>query len=85
MNKETMEMFFQWRDIEPDDVCPKCGGVGKHTYGDTTTWRGGTGGQTVTTDVCDLCWGSGSKRFPWTSWKTINNMLDWAREKREKK
>jgi hypothetical protein len=62
-------------------VCPKCGGIGKRAYGDTTTWRGGMGGQQITTDVCDLCWGSGSKRYPWTSWKTIKNMLDWVTDK----
>lgn len=39
--------------------CAKCYGWGVCFYSSTATWRGGMGGQAVTRDVCDLCWGSG--------------------------
>jgi DnaJ-class molecular chaperone len=56
-----------WRGIIPeygDKVCSECGGSGVKGYGDTTTWRGGYGGQQITTDVCDQCWGSGKQNKP---------------------
>jgi hypothetical protein len=40
-------------------ACEKCGGVGGRSYASTATWRGGIGGQAITTDVCDSCWGTG--------------------------
>ncbi len=40
-------------------VCHWCGGFGHRGYGSTATWRGGVGGQVVTQDVCDKCWGTG--------------------------
>lgn len=48
-----------WRGISLETVCPKCSGVGKYTYPNTTTWAGGIGGQALTVDVCDQCWGTG--------------------------
>lgn len=56
-------------DIEEGDFCPECNGSGYKTYGSTATWRGGIGGQAMTTSVCDQCWGSGSKSNPWPSWR----------------
>ncbi len=53
--------------IEDGDFCEDCSGSGYKIYGDTSTWRGGIGGAAMTTDVCDKCWGSGSKRRPWPS------------------
>lgn len=44
--------------------CPACGGEGKRLYNSTATWRGGHGGQSMTTDICDRCWGSGDERIP---------------------
>jgi hypothetical protein len=58
-NDELMARFLQWRQI--DDVCLKCSGSGIRTYGSTATWRGGIGGASMTTDVCDSCWGTGDK------------------------
>jgi DnaJ-class molecular chaperone len=55
------------RYIEPEDQCRECGGSGIKTYGDTTTWRRGIGGQSMTSDVCDKCWGSGEDGKPWPS------------------
>lgn len=42
-----------------DVGCPDCNGTGYKVYGSSATWKGGIGGQTITTDVCDSCWGSG--------------------------
>lgn len=44
--------------------CDKCGGWGARAYGSTSLWRGGTGGQAITTGICDKCWGSGDAEFP---------------------
>lgn len=40
-------------------ACPACGGEGERSYPDTSTWRGGVGGQAFTVGVCDRCWGTG--------------------------
>ena len=47
-------------------ACASCGGHGSRAYGSTATWRGGAGGQAITSDVCDKCWGSGlrDRSFP---------------------
>ena len=58
------ERFLDWRHIDYDDACPKCDGSGRRSYASTATWRGGIGGQAITADVCDVCWGSGSRRQP---------------------
>ena len=55
----SLEYLLQWRGIEPGEECPQCSGSGYRVYGSTATWRGGVGGQTMTADVCDKCWGSG--------------------------
>lgn len=49
------------------DVCEPCGGLGARTYSDTSTWRRGVGGQSITVGVCDSCWGSGDAGRPWPS------------------
>ena len=51
--------WMMWRGVET--VCPECGGAGVRSYSDTTTWRGGAGGQSFTMGTCDHCWGSGDK------------------------
>ena len=59
-NKDFIERVLAWRGIEKkEDVCPKCDGSGKRTYGNTTTYMGGMGGQCLTNDVCNGCWGTG--------------------------
>lgn len=55
------------REIEPEDRCAACGGSGILIYGSTATWHGGVGGQAMTSDVCNKCWGSGDKHTPWPS------------------
>jgi hypothetical protein len=55
--------------VEEGDFCRECNGSGYKVYGSTATWRGGVGGQAMTTSVCDVCWGSGSKSNAWPSWR----------------
>ena len=62
--------MLKWRGIERelgDKPCGSCSGSGVRVYGSTSTWRGGIGGQAVTSDVCDTCWGSGNQSKPWTN------------------
>ena len=40
-------------------ACGMCNGLGHRAYGNTTTWRGGIGGQAITQGTCDKCWGTG--------------------------
>lgn len=49
--------MLDWRGVSVP--CPRCTGSGQCLYGSTATWRGGIGGQAMTWDVCDACWGSG--------------------------
>lgn len=57
------ENFLQSRGVETP--CKFCGGLGTRAYADTSTWHGGIGGQMVTGDVCDHCWGSGDENRHW--------------------
>ncbi len=45
-------------------LCSGCSGTGTRTYGSTSTWRHGIGGQSITDDVCDQCWGTGNAARP---------------------
>ncbi len=60
--------------VEESDFCEECNGSGYQTYGSTAIWRGGIGGQSMTTSVCDKCWGSGSKSTPWPSWRKYEEL-----------
>ncbi len=61
MNKKCYNKFLQWRNLTKEEVCQTCNGSGIRTYGNTTTFHGGIGGQAITVDICDSCWGTGSK------------------------
>ena len=65
------DILIQSRDIEK--VCSSCLGWGIKAYGDTSTWGKGIGGQMMTSDVCDKCWGSGDESKPWKSWKELQS------------
>jgi len=67
------ERFLEARGVETP--CERCHGLGTRTYGSTATWRGGIGGQMVTTSVCDKCWGSGDAHRPWRSWREIELLV----------
>ena len=69
--QETYDACLDWRGIDPERVCQTCGGSGYRVYGGTSTWRGGVGGQTLTRDVCDKCWGSG-ELTAWPSHRRVN-------------
>lgn len=56
---EILEAVLRYRDVE--DPCTTCRGFGTRAYSSTATWRGGMGGQLCTTDVCDMCWGTGDR------------------------
>jgi len=57
---EFLEILCRMRGIE--NPCPRCQGTGVRVYSNTATWLGGIGGATLTSDVCDSCWGSGDMR-----------------------
>ena len=59
--QKIWEDFIRCRGVEPERICEECGGLGVKVYGDTSTWRGGIGGQAITNDVCNRCWGSGDR------------------------
>lgn len=59
----------EFRGIFYEDRCLACDGMGIRSYENTSTWRHGAGGQSITNDVCDACWGSGNTFRPWKSWK----------------
>jgi hypothetical protein len=65
--EDMQEIAIECRCIE-GELCSDCAGWGVKLYGSTATWRGGIGGQAMTTDVCDVCWGSGDKAQPWPAW-----------------
>lgn len=66
MEADGLEVrFLRWRDIQDKgDACRVCQGAGVRAYSSTATWRGGIGGQAITGDVCDACWGSGDRWRP---------------------
>lgn len=70
MSDADMERFWRWRGIET--VCNTCRGSGFRLYSNTSTWRGGMGGATVTRDVCDACWGSGDGDNTWTNLREVD-------------
>lgn len=51
--------------MEP--FCNGCGGIGRKAYGSTATFMGGIGGQAITEDLCDKCWGSGDELAPFAN------------------
>ncbi len=71
MTDDLMNRFLELRGIEPGNACSVCGGIGKRSYPNTTTWHGGIGGQMVTIDVCDKCWGSGDKTHTWLNLRVV--------------
>ena len=60
------QRFLNWRNIEGKNfACKNCGGSGIKAYSNTSTWNHGCGGQMITSDVCDRCWGSGRNDLKW--------------------
>jgi len=75
---DFMDRFLHWRGV--DVACATCGGTGYRGYGDTSTWRGGIGGQALSTDVCDVCWGSGDAHRTWTDLRKLKAPRTVTRE-----
>lgn len=71
-DKRTLDYYQAWRGIAPEDACEKCQGSGVYTYANTTMWRGGIGGQAMTSGQCDACWGSGDKHRAWTDLRRLD-------------
>ncbi len=71
MTPETFQQFLDWRDIRT--VCEGCHGSGHLLYGNTSTWRGGIGGASMTSGVCDHCWGSGDADNHWTDLRKLDD------------
>lgn len=72
--ENEFDRLLEWRGISRDmgdTPCTRCHGSGRAMYGDSTTWRGGFGGQAITADVCDQCWGSGNAEKPWTNLRKV--------------
>jgi hypothetical protein len=68
---DFVKWALDWRDIPEDQACKRCGGRGSIAYGNTATWRFVIGGSMITNDVCNLCWGSGNERRPWTDLRKL--------------
>lgn len=57
-----LRALLDWRGVTVP--CKVCFGSGRRSYANSATWRGGGGGQMMTDDVCDACWGSGDAERP---------------------
>lgn len=72
-----------WRGIDEEyggaKVCNACGGSGQRGYGSTSTWHGGVGGQQITGDVCDKCWGSGDLNNKGADLRRLTSELQGAK------
>jgi DnaJ-class molecular chaperone len=68
---QLLQACLEWRGLEDATPCRECGGSGVKCYGSTATWRGGVGGQIMTNDVCDKCWGSGDDDRSWPSHRAL--------------
>ena len=91
MEMTRTEYMYRCRGIRKGDECQKCNGAGTVMYGSTSTWRGGIGGSAMTHDVCDKCWGSGSRFKTWADLRAVeaelkrlrklcNRAADWMRD-----
>ena len=58
-HQNSIQDLVMLRGVE--HPCHRCAGLGVRAYADTSTWRGGIGGQSITQDTCDLCWGTGDQ------------------------
>lgn len=84
--RRLLSRFLAWRGLAEDATpCKACGGGGSRAYGSSATWHGGAGGQTVTNDVCDKCWGSGDAASPWFNLRRLAASTGTATQAGEEK
>lgn len=57
-------------------ACQRCGGYGVRGYGSTATYHVGIGGQMITQDVCDWCWGSGDEVRKWPDHRVLRERTE---------
>jgi len=75
--REERARALENRGIETP--CSRCGGSGVRAYANTATWNRGVGGNMITSDVCDHCWGSGDEHRKWVNLR--DKQADLARER----
>lgn len=61
--------------LDVEQPCKRCGGLGRRCYGSTATWRHGVGGQVLTMDVCDCCWGTGDSQKQGANLRAMENEI----------
>jgi len=83
MTEEAKYRKWMLEDRNVVNPCPACGGSGWKSYADTSTWHHDAGGQMLTSDVCDKCWGSGDVDNPWVNWKITNFTIKGLRTENE--
>lgn len=71
MRNSFYSRFLDYRGLTIEQACKHCSGSGVKVYGNTSTWRMGIGGQMITPDVCDNCWGSGNSDKPWANLRQL--------------
>lgn len=59
------------RPREIETPCAACAGTGRKWYSNTSGWRRGVGGQSLTEMQCDACWGSGDAAHPWENLREL--------------
>jgi hypothetical protein len=84
---ERWRVRLKQRRIEKP--CSRCAGLGSRYYSNTSGWRGGMGGASMTRDVCDVCWGSGDEANPFEDLRAMReryreevlraSFADWVR------
>ena len=83
------EAFWQdfaerlWSHRNVDTPCAVCRGTGVRVYPSTATWAGGGGGQALTSDVCDACWGTGDKIKIGADLRAMRSRLKITEEERD--
>lgn len=59
VEEDFLKVLCERRGIE--NICKGCNGSGTKLYANTSTWQHGIGGQAMTVDVCEDCWGTGDE------------------------
>jgi len=82
MDSQLLKDLYELRGIE--EPCRTCSGFGVRGYANTSTWMHGIGGQAITRDICDKCWGSGDSNRTWTDLRKLNSQIRLLKAERDK-